>query len=451
MNEEGRLVWQKSFGGDSHDLLKNIKHTHDGGFILAGTSNSNKSGQKKQNSFGLEDLWIIKLNAAGNEDWQTNIGGRGQDYLSSIEPTADGGYIIGATSSSDTVNDILGKKGDNQGGLDYWVIKLDKTGKIEWQKNFGGNYEDQLTQVIPTSKGYLVAGYSNSNTGLEKKTNNTGEIDYWTIMLDAKGNEIWQRNYGGNGTNILKSILKTQDNHIILAGEFTPTAEKNQHNNNSQFQIIKINIDGEVLWQKNHSLVAINQLTNILENKDATLVISGYGLPQNTISPYESKKQKTEEGENDYILLKLSAQGEEIWHKIIGSNGQDQLAKAIETRDGSYLLAGTSDGKSSRDKQSNSQAQDFWIVKLQDPSKPEVIKQTLEAIPNPTSQFTNIIAGFSYQEATVSLFDLSGRNLLTKTVTDRTIPIDLGGLPNGIYIVEVTSGQDKASVKIMKN
>jgi hypothetical protein len=126
----------KIFGGDSHDLLKSIKHTLDGGFILAGTSNSNKSGQKKQNSFGLEDLWIIKLNAAGNEDWQLNIGGRGQDYLSSIEPTADGGYIIGATSNSDNITDAMGKKGDNQGGLDYWVIKLDKTGKIEWQKNY---------------------------------------------------------------------------------------------------------------------------------------------------------------------------------------------------------------------------------------------------------------------------------------------------------------------------
>jgi hypothetical protein len=181
------------------------------------------------------------------------------------------------------------------------------------------------------------------------------------------------------------------------------------------------------------------------------LVISGYGLPQNTVAALDSKKQKTEEGENDYILVKLSTNGDELWRKIIGSSGQDQLTKTIETRDGSYLLAGTSDGKSSRDKQSNSQAQDFWIVKLQDPSKPLVQKATIEAIPNPTNQFTNIIAGFSYETATVSVYDLLGKQLYTKNITDRTIPIDLGVLPNGVYIVEVDSKKEKASVKVMKN
>jgi hypothetical protein len=344
----------------------------------------------------------------------------------------------------------MGKKSDNQGGLDYWVIKIDKTGTIEWQKNLGGNYEDQLTQVISTSKGFLVAGYSNSSNQLEKKTNNTGATDFWVIQLDAKGNELWQQNYGKQGVNILKSVLKTQDNQIILAGEHTPERE-NGKSSATNFQIIKINEDGNIIWEKTHQVTAINQLTNMIENQDNTLVISGYGLPQNTVAALDSKKQKTEEGENDYILVKLSTNGDELWRKIIGSSGQDQLTKTIETRDGSYLLAGTSDGKASRDKQSNSQANDFWIVKLQDPSKPLVQKATIEAIPNPTNQFTNIIAGFSYETATVSVYDLLGKQLYTKTITDRTIPIDLSALPNGIYIVEVDSKKEKASVKVMKN
>ena len=449
MDEHGDMVWQKSFGGDGHDLLKSIKHTKDGGFILAGTSNSNISGQKKAHSFGLEDLWVIKLNAAGVEDWQVTLGGRGQDYLSTIEQTNDGGFIIGATSNSDGIKEALGKKETNKGGLDYWVIKLDQKGKIDWQKNIGGNYEDQLTQVITTSQGYLVAGYSNSDAIHDKKTTNNGETDYWVIMLDQTGKELWQRNYGQTGTNVLKSVLKTRDNHIILAGEHTPAPEDIKHSNTADFQLIKIDFNGDMIWEQTHKTVAINQLTNLIENQDGTLLISGYGLEQNTVSPY-AKQKKANEGENDYILIKLTAEGNEIWQKIIGSNGQDQLSKAIETRDGGYLLTGTSDGKASRDKRSHSQAKDFWLVKLQDPDKPLVEKPKMEAFPNPTARYTNVIVGFEFEEATVTIADLAGRIIHQRTTNDRTVPIDLGNQPEGIYIVEVRSKQDKGSVKILK-
>lgn len=449
MDENGKSEWQKSFGGDGHDLLKSIKHTNDGGFILAGTSNSNLSLQKKSNSFGLEDLWIIKLNASGNEDWQINLGGPSQDYLSSIESTLDGGYIIGATSNSNSITDVMGKNSDNQGGLDYWIIKIDNKGKIEWQKNLGGNYEDQLTQVISTSKGFLVAGYSNSSMQHEKKTNNIGATDFWAILLDVKGKELWQKNYGKQGVNILKSVLRTKDNNIILAGEHTPDRE-NGKSSETSFQIIKINEDGNVVWEKTHQVTAINQLTNIIENQDKTLVISGYGLPQNTVAAFERKKQKINEGENDYILVKLSEEGDELWQKIIGSNGQDQLTKTIETRDGSYLLAGTSDGKSSRDKQSNSQANDFWIVKLKDNQKQLIEKKTIEAFPNPTAQFTNVIVGYEFKSGTATVVDLGGRVLQTFNIDSRTVPVDLSGYPEGIYIVNIKTEVQSNGVKVIK-
>ena len=118
MNEFGDPVWQRSYGGNGLDMLKVIKRTKDGGFILGGTSTSGVSGQKKEAGFALEDLWIIKLDAAGDEEWQITLGGLGEDYLNSIETTQDGGYIIGATSSSDILDHAHGKTANAFGGLD---------------------------------------------------------------------------------------------------------------------------------------------------------------------------------------------------------------------------------------------------------------------------------------------------------------------------------------------
>lgn len=142
MNEKGTPEWQKSFGGDGVDLLQSVQLTNDGGFILAGTSSSKLSGDKTENSKGQEDFWIIKLDGKGNQIWQRTIGGTGQEKLFSIAQTIDGGYILGGTSSSDKsfpdekgVEDKYGKTEDSRGGLDYWVVKLNSKGEIQWQKN----------------------------------------------------------------------------------------------------------------------------------------------------------------------------------------------------------------------------------------------------------------------------------------------------------------------------
>lgn len=174
MKESGELDWQKSFGGAGFDLLQSIKNTRDGGFILAGTSNSSKSFQKKENCKGLSDFWVIKLNAAGDEQWQRTIGGKGQEELLCAFQTKDGGYILGGSSSSSPNSvsgsnldensfaaDIYSKSEKSRGSMDYWIVKLDKEGVIQWQKTYGGQYSDVLRSMEQTSdNGYILAGYS---------------------------------------------------------------------------------------------------------------------------------------------------------------------------------------------------------------------------------------------------------------------------------------------------
>ncbi|MCD0476798.1 T9SS C-terminal target domain-containing protein, partial [Flavobacterium sp. EDS] len=195
MDEKGDLDWQKSFGGSGFDLLQSIKNTRDGGFILAGTSSSSNDFQKKDPSKGLTDYWVIKLDAKGEELWQRTLGGSGQDELICAFQTKDGGYMLGGSSSSspiinslhapevlDAKPDPYSKSEKSRGNMDYWIVKLNKAGEVEWQKTYGGQYADLLRSMEQTKDGgYILGGYSNSPQSGDKTEPNKGIGDYWVI------------------------------------------------------------------------------------------------------------------------------------------------------------------------------------------------------------------------------------------------------------------------------
>lgn len=457
MNEDGELDWQKNYGGPGADMLNSIRNTSDGGFILAGTSDSGKGLYKKDSCRGNEDFWIIKLNAKGKEEWQKTIGGSGKDLVKTISQTIDGGYIVGGTSDSGISHKILngssdkyGKSERSRGSTDFWIIKLDEAGEIKWQRTLGGQYVDILESLIPTKDGgYLVGGYSNSQASQDKNHEGYGEGDYWIVKLDKEGKTEWQQNLGGNSDDHLYSVVQVNDNGYIIAGDSASDTSGNKSKSNrggTDFWVIKLDEQGGILWQETYHTGKTDILTSVVENTDGTILLGGYAQSE---AFGTNKKDKREI--NDYIALKISAEGDELWKETIGSNGEDILRKVIETRDGGYLLAGTSKGEISRDKKSGNGTEDFWVVKLKDKDKKrEENKNKIEAIPNPAGQFTNIIVGFEFTSGTLSIFDLAGRQLQSFDVTDRTIPIDLGSYPQGIYVVEVITDKGTESVKVMK-
>lgn len=465
MDEKGTPEWQKSFGGNEVDMLYSVKNTNDGGFILAGTSSSSKGFDKKENSKGQEDFWIIKLNAKGNEMWQRTIGGTGQEKLLSIAQTKDGGYILGGTSSSNKsevdekgIEDKYGKSEDSRGSLDYWVVKLDSKGDIKWQKTLGGQYVDELKSIEQTKdKGYILGGYSNSPISGDKTQDNFGLNDYWIIKLDEDGNELWQLTLGGNKDDNLFALSQTKDEGYIVGGNSNSDAvnTKNKSSQNgTDFWVLKLDKEGAIEWQETYNYGKRDILTSIVENFDGTYLIGGYAQSELKVAGQKVIGQPTKsekEGINDYIALKIKANGEEIWTQTVGSKGDEVMRKLFETRDGGYILAGTSKGQISRDKNSNIGGSDFWIVKLKDKDKKDKEKQKIEAIPNPAITYTNAIIGYDYKEGTATLYDLSGRMLKTVKITgERTVPMDLSGLPQGVYIIEVKTDVSKDGVKIIK-
>lgn len=478
MNEKGDLDWQKSIGGDGFDLLQSIRNTKDGGFILADTSNSGNSFQKNDASKGITDFWVIKLDAAGGEQWQRTIGGNGQDELLCAFQTKDGGYILGGSSSSSpksisnvkaegesfaaTKEDLFSKSEKSRGNMDYWIVKLSREGIIEWQRTYGGQFTDLLRSMEQTTdNGFILAGYSNSPMSGDKTNNNKGAGDYWVIKTNDIGEIQWQKTYGADGDDQPHVIHQMLDGTYVLGGNSNSknalTTMGGIVGNGIDYWILKLDSEGEVLWSKTYDFGKVDILTSLVENKDHTYFIGGYaqnGGPKSSeglLGKAKNLVSKDKDGINDYLALKINQDGEEIWSKTVGSGGEDILRKLIETRDGGYLLAGTSNSGSSKDKNSNIGSNDFWVVKLKDNEKTEKVKSGIEAIPNPASTYTNIIIGYDFTKGTATVIDLLGRVLQQFEITSSTVPVNLSRYTPGVYIVKIQTDVKTESVKIIKS
>ena len=548
MDEKGELEWQKGFGGEGNDILQSIILTKDGGFLLGGTSASNKSFDKKEDSRGQNDFWIIKLNAKGDEEWQKTIGGEWQDDLQSVIRTIDDGFLIGGTSAS---NMSFDKNSSSFGNLDYWLVKIDSKGTIEWQKSYGGIYADELKSISQTSdNGFIVGGNSNSIVSGNKTEEHFGLNDYWVLKLDNSGNLEWQKTIGGNKDDQLTTIFQTKNKEYIIGGSSNSNKSNSKGQdaiNGTDFWIVKLNEDAEIIEQHVYDFGKVDLLTSLIENISDTYLIGGY--TKSEIKLGSNSKKKDDEGVNDFMALKIDIKGNEVWKKTIGSNGNDVIKKVIETRDGSYILGGTSNpmqsrfidydnkavGKNdlhvknflaennvvndeidaskkqlkndlnseinknanelksrigisedspfklktnensltdgflngnsstkneakkqenklpaSREKNNNFGNSDFWVIKLKDKEKPKVVPFTIEAYPNPTVHFTNVIIGYKYETGTILVADLAGHVLQQFEIKEKTIPIDFSTYPDGIYIVSVKTNVQENSIKIIK-
>ncbi|MBL4754797.1 MAG: T9SS type A sorting domain-containing protein [Flavobacteriales bacterium] len=212
----GAVQWENTIGGDWFDELHSIQQTSDGGYILGGFSNSNLAGDKTEINLGNDDYWVVKLDTAGMIQWQNTIGGVSEDELHSIQQTSDGGYILGGYSFSN----ISGDKTENsQGSADYWVLKLDTSGAIQWQNSIGGSSGDVLESIEQTNDGgYIMGGISSSNISGDKTENSRGFNDYWVVQLDSAGTVQWEKTIGASSDDFFRAIQQTGDGGYIMGG-----------------------------------------------------------------------------------------------------------------------------------------------------------------------------------------------------------------------------------------
>lgn len=365
LDASGNVLWQKSIGGSADERLGAAQVTQDGGYILGGSSSSDISGDKTESSQGQNDFWIVKLDAAGNIEWQNTIGGSGFEELNDLYATPDGGYIAGGRSTSG----ISGDKTENgQGSWDFWVVKLDAMGSIQWQNNIGSNGVEEIRSLQPAADGgYILAGTSNGDAQGDKTENSQGDNDFWVVKLDAVGNIQWQNTIGGSDADFVENVQQTSDGGFMLGGwTFSEiSGDKTEPSRgDADYWLVKLDATGYIQWQKTLGGSDGDYLYSVKQTTEGNYILSGWSR-----SDISGDKTEPSRGSGDFWLLKLTSSGNILWQASIGGSFDDVLLYSESTADNGFILGGYSDSNTSGDKTQNCFGDfDYWVVKL----KPEI-------------------------------------------------------------------------------
>ncbi|UUX91880.1 PKD domain-containing protein [Methanoplanus endosymbiosus] len=266
--ENGTPEWQRCLGGSNDDIGKRIVQTSDGGYIVTGTTKSNDGNVS--GNHGGEDMWVVKLDSGGNLVWQKCLGGSNNDKGKSIVQTSEGGYIVtGYTYSND--GDVSG----NHGGEDMWVVKLDSGGNLVWQKCLGGSNNDKGKSIIQTSEGsYIITGHTYSNDG--DVSGYHGDQDMWVVKLDSSGTLIWQKCLGGSNDDKGESIVQTSEGGYIVTGDtYSDDGDVSSNHGYEDMWVVKLDSGGILLWQKCLGGSSYDSGKSIAQTSEGGYIVTG--------------------------------------------------------------------------------------------------------------------------------------------------------------------------------
>ena len=430
----GAIQWQKSLGGTDQDYGQSGSQTTDGGYIVAGYTGSNDGDVSGNN--GTIDFWVVKLDGSGNIEWQNALGGSDHDYAREVRQTADGGYIVVGFTYS-TNGDVIGNHGD----ADYWVVKLDASGNLQGQKTLGGTFGDEGDSIQQTADGgYIVAGHSFSSDG-DISSGNQGLRDYWIVKLDSSGNIQWENSMGGSATEYAQSVMPTSDGGYIVGGETSSNdGDVTGHQGSSDYWVVKLNSTGTAEWQKTFGGSLNDEGNDIVQDIDGGYLIAGR-------SGSNDGDVTGNHGSPDFWVVKLNASGSLIWQKSLGGSSDDSAESIQLTPDGGFILVGYT-GSSNGDVTGNHGFLDYWVVKLSGNLGITEFNQNINLVlyPNPAKEQLTIVGDAPFIYGRIS--DALGRRIETLEFSnDFTNVLDISRLKAGFYFLEVQTAENIKAVK----
>ena len=278
-DKNGKTEWENTFGGSSDELGWDIHQTKDGGCVIAAKTQSNNDQVSGNHSISTDygDFWLFKIDSEGKLLWQKCYGGKWEEWPYSMQLTNDGGYIMAGYSTSND-GDVSGHHGLTN-SADCWIVKIDSNRNIQWQKSFGGSAElDQAEKIYQTGDGgYIVGAQAYSMDG--DITNNHGPTDFWLLKLKSDGSIEWQKCYGGSKNDDLFALYPTLDGGYIAAGR--TTSSDGDVKEISKFQdvwVIKVNSDNSIKWQNTFGGSDAEHALSIIQNKDSSYIFTGETL-----------------------------------------------------------------------------------------------------------------------------------------------------------------------------
>ena len=347
----GKKTWQTTLGGSLMEAGLWMVASGDGGYVMAGYAESH-DGDVTGNH-GQMDAWVVKLNAAGDTVWQNTLGGSNVDMAMSIVATPDGGYLVAGQASSND-GDVSGNHGDR----DIWIVKLDTKGRKVWAKTFGGSGSDSYGLItVAADGGYLLTGITNSTDG--DATGNHGGFDILVLKLDAAGNKVWTKTFGGTGNEMAYSILSTPDGGCAIAGN-TGSNDGDVSGNHStstlDMWVLKLDNTGKKTWQTTLGGTKDDEAYAIAASPDGGFMVTGYA--SSTDGDVTGNH-----GDRDAWVVKLSDNGRKLWQKTLGSSGADEGNFIFATADGGFMVCGYASANNG-DVTGNHGAGDVWMAKI---------------------------------------------------------------------------------------
>lgn len=289
------VEWQSTFGGNHSDAAYSVAPVDDGGYLVAGATNSYGNGSW--------DAYLTRFNATGGKMWEKTYGGAGGEWCYVIKPLSDGNYaMVGATSS------------DSKGGFDVYVVKVDPDGNVLWTQTYGGPQNDAGFWIAEAGEGNLIiTGYYGTAVGYSRTL---------LLKIDRNGTSVWDRNFGSSTINWGKSVVRTADGGYAIAGWRNPGS-----NGKADLFVTRTNSNGTLLWEHDYGGAGDDFGYGITELSDGGLLAAGhttsYGM-----------------GMNDLFLIRTDAAGNELWNKTYGDTG-DESGGAIYALDNGLEFIGS--------------------------------------------------------------------------------------------------------------
>jgi hypothetical protein len=463
-------VWMRTYGGPANDGLRQAIPAADGCVVAVGYTYSYSPGEV--------DVYAVKVDAGGDTVWTRALGGAGRDYGYGVCETSDGGYaLVGYTTSA------------GAGGEDVYVIKLDAGGSVIWARTYGGAGSDEGRAICQSGDGGFVIAGRTASYG-------SGESDVYLLKLDADGDTVWTRVYGGAEYDWSEGVSETADGCYCVCG----TTGSNSLSRD--IYLVKVDEAGGLVWQRYYgdfvTAFSHDWGTGLCATADSGVAVTGnriiaatdpsdaYFLRTDGLGTQTSLKryadsfveygrsicetpdggflvcgaEKTEDTlKNDLMLAKRIGGSGWLWRQLVGGAGSDCGNSVVEMSTGYYLVAGQTDSYGAG-------GYDGWLIKLKEPQAavggngaPTVAFLDAPA-PNPAGLTTTLRFGLAYgAETEVSIYDVSGRRVRLLAAgwreggehTARWDGKDDAGrdVCPGIYLVRVSSGSFRAASKLV--
>ncbi len=390
----GNLVWEYSYGGDQSDEVYGLSATPDGGIVISGRTESVNSGNVQGSYYSggiVGDAWVIKLDSSGILQWQKCVGGTGTESYGDMVVDAIGNiYIIPSTNSLD--GDATCINNMISGG---WLVKLDSTGRVLWDKCYGGSGGGILYSISIKDDKLLMAGMTTSSDG--DLSHLYGYTDAWILVTDTAGNRVFSQSYGGSLTDEFNDAKFTFDNKIIAGGE----TNSNDHD-------VTLNHTASDCW-----LVCVDMAGNLL------------------------------------------------WQNTYGGSGQDGIQSVLPLENGKVAFAAYTATYNNGDVAGSYWPNDIWFVVLDILNNVSPIqnksKANLMAYPNPfNSIFELNYSVYSDENISINLFNVYGQKI-TEIVNEvflikgkYNVQVNLPNLNSGVYYLVMHTGDKNYSTKVVK-